>query len=904
MNYYFIPVTLYVFFCMGFCLLSQNMDASDYRGGFWQLLQPCLLFVLFLYLTRTVVLGLPAGFLACAIGIITGFAFPLLYHLTHRGEPKAYSYEVDFAFGLFVSVLFVSLADVFLYWNHAAGTVLLTATEIIFLLPGIFQLSYYSYYRECVNEMAVQALFNTNKLEAKEFFRLIPAKLRFVLSGGFLLLAVGMFRTNLTAVTVDAYTAFPTVSFLIFLLTVFLLFGIGKIAFFRRTALGKMCIQVKEHMKRMQDSPLSGPDYPSHVTVESLINNNNSDFGTVLLVIGESANRLHMRAFSDYERETTPWLSEQANNNNFYLFPNSYATWIQTIETVTMALTNKNQYTKVPKEDEISIINIANKLGFKTYWFSAQGYSNSSSSEVTVIANASQDKHWLLQDYAARQYDEKLLAYLKTVDTKKNFIVVHLEGSHADFHLRYPAQFAKWSYDTKDPYGSNPYDNSILYTDHILSQLFAYAKEHLNLQTMIYFSDHGSLIGQQRKSSFSGFEDTRIPFCVYLSDEYKARFPNTALALRKHTTSYFTNDLIFDLLCGLFQITGSLHKEKNDISSMSYGFTRETLKTNLGKISLMEDLQTEVKVSVIMPAYNSEVYIRGSIDSVLAQSFTNFELIVVDDGSTDSTAQIVQSYTDARVRLIRLLKNQGVSVARNAGLEAAQGEFITFLDSDDLYYPDFLKTLYRLIQSNETEMVFSDFSESYHAEDMQTTDIGKIRCLIKDKLLGTRVLASDAQIDGLPVHINSVMLSKKLIEQYHLRFLPDVRLYEDGNFLFKAFLAAKKIYGTYICLEHYCRHSDSASFLLEGVKDATPIDLHENELKFAQKYGLNGEFIRRVKRYEAFKTLKIVWKQKNRNEAANYVKEHRAALSQFAETGERLNDRWICRLLLFLATGS
>ena len=171
-------------------------------------------------------------------------------------------------------------------------------------------------------------------------------------------------------------------------------------------------------------------------------------------------------------------------------------------------------------------------------------------------------------------------------------------------------------------------------------------------------------------------------------------------------------------------------------------------------------------------------------------------------------------------------------------------------------------------------------------------------------MLGTRVLASDAQIDGLPVHINSVMLSKKLIEQYHLRFLPDVRLYEDGNFLFKAFLAAKKIYGTYICLEHYCRHSDSASFLLEGVKDATPIDLHENELKFAQKYGLNGEFIRRVKRYEAFKTLKIVWKQKNRNEAANYVKEHRAALSQFAETGERLNDRWICRLLLFLATGS
>ena len=83
----------------------------------------------------------------------------------------------------------------------------------------------------------------------------------------------------------------------------------------------------------------------------------------------------------------------------------------------------------------------------------------------------------------------------------------------------------------------------------------------------------------------------------------------------------------------------------------------------------------EVKVSVIMPAYNSEVYIRESIDSVLAQSFTDFELIVVDDGSTDTTAAIVESYADNRIRLIRQ-PNQGVSVARNTGIEAARGEFM------------------------------------------------------------------------------------------------------------------------------------------------------------------------------------------------------------------------------------
>ena len=591
MDYYVIPVMLYVLFCAGFCLCSQNMDGSDYRVGFWRLFQPFLLFILYIYVSGSSVAGSPAGLSACATGIITGFTFPALYHLTHRGEPQGYSFPVDFTFGLFVSVLFVALADVLLFWNHAAFAVLLTVTEICFLLPAFFQLAYFIYYRKCVNEPAVLALLHTNRLEAGEYIRLIPSKVLFPVAAGFLLAAGAMFRINLAAGTAEAYAGFPAAAFITFIITMILLFGIGRYAFFRRTAPVKTFAQAKEHIKRMQDSPLSDRNYPSHIKVESLLSKNNSDFGTVLLVIGESANRLHMRAFSDYERETTPWLSGQSGNKNFYLFPNSYATWIQTIETVTMALTNKNQYDRVQKEDEISVVNIANKLGFKTYWFSAQGYSDTTSSDVTVIASAAEHKRWLLQDYTVRQYDEKLLEYLKGVGAGNNFVVVHLEGSHADFHLRYPAQFARWSYDKNDPYGSNPYDNSILYTDHILSQLFEYAKEHLNLQAMIYFSDHGSVVGQQRQSSFTGFEDIRIPFFVYLSEAYAARFPDTARALRRHTASCFTNDLVFDLLCGIFQVTGALHKEKNDISSKCYAFTRETLKTNLGKTPLTEDLQ-------------------------------------------------------------------------------------------------------------------------------------------------------------------------------------------------------------------------------------------------------------------------------------------------------------------------
>lgn len=95
-------------------------------------------------------------------------------------------------------------------------------------------------------------------------------------------------------------------------------------------------------------------------------------------------------------------------------------------------------------------------------------------------------------------------------------------------------------------------------------------------------------------------------------------------------------------------------------------------------------------VSIVMPVYNGEQYLRQSIDSVLAQIYPHWELVVVDDGSNDSTADIVQSYTDTRVRYT-YQRNQGQASALNRGLELAQGEFITTLDADDWLAPDSLE---------------------------------------------------------------------------------------------------------------------------------------------------------------------------------------------------------------------
>lgn len=104
--------------------------------------------------------------------------------------------------------------------------------------------------------------------------------------------------------------------------------------------------------------------------------------------------------------------------------------------------------------------------------------------------------------------------------------------------------------------------------------------------------------------------------------------------------------------------------------------------------SLTEGNSKAPRVSIIMPAYNTARFIRAAIDSVLAQTYPDFELIVVDDRSPDNCAAICQGYSDLRLRLLSLPENRGLAGARNAGIEVAQGEFIGFLDSDDVAVPD------------------------------------------------------------------------------------------------------------------------------------------------------------------------------------------------------------------------
>ncbi|AWA31223.1 glycosyltransferase family 2 protein [Flavobacterium magnum] len=110
--------------------------------------------------------------------------------------------------------------------------------------------------------------------------------------------------------------------------------------------------------------------------------------------------------------------------------------------------------------------------------------------------------------------------------------------------------------------------------------------------------------------------------------------------------------------------------------------------------------------SVIIPLYNKENFIGNTISSVLAQTFTDFELIIINDGSTDNSAAIAKGFSDPKIRFFSK-PNEGVSVARNFGISMAEADYITFLDADDYWYPDFLETMQRTIAGFPNESVFS-----------------------------------------------------------------------------------------------------------------------------------------------------------------------------------------------------
>lgn len=118
-------------------------------------------------------------------------------------------------------------------------------------------------------------------------------------------------------------------------------------------------------------------------------------------------------------------------------------------------------------------------------------------------------------------------------------------------------------------------------------------------------------------------------------------------------------------------------------------------------------------VSIITPSYNSSQYIRRTIDSIRSQTYQNWELIIIDDCSIDSSREVIQHYVDqdSRIKLICLEENSGAAVARNTGIKHAIGRFIAFLDSDDTWHPEKLEKQLHFMLKNDYAFTYSQYHQ-------------------------------------------------------------------------------------------------------------------------------------------------------------------------------------------------
>lgn len=202
-------------------------------------------------------------------------------------------------------------------------------------------------------------------------------------------------------------------------------------------------------------------------------------------------------------------------------------------------------------------------------------------------------------------------------------------------------------------------------------------------------------------------------------------------------------------------------------------------------------MENQALISVIIPVYNVENYLRECIDSVLKQTYKNLEIILVDDGSTDSSGKICDEYAekDSRITVIHK-KNEGPSKTRNTGLKNANGKYIYFLDSDDYITEDAIETLVLTAESNQADLVFFDaFSFSDDGSDVKQGYTVKGTYEAKS---GYETLTELHKNKDYHCAIYLLFINHQLLKENNITFLESAYCSEDMLFTYQVYCSAKK----------------------------------------------------------------------------------------------------------------
>ncbi|MCI7541049.1 MAG: phosphoethanolamine transferase [Veillonellaceae bacterium] len=567
--------------------IGQDMGA----GYFLPILVPMVAVLMLMQHATALPLFTKTGLVHLFAGLGWATAFPLLYTWTYNSVWYQSLICFDAVIGTAIWVFLTGLTGVLAKApGRKVWAALLAVLDFLFLAVPFIQYAYYCIVWHCLSPASLMALYLTNWRESIDFIEsnvgVVPACI--IIAGFIIFLALAArincaFLRKMAPTRTD--TRFGTSLLLVLLGAEALLYYLPQSSF------GELVTDVTTYVEQTQSYGNGHDERYESLDIDGTQTLPARTPGTVIVVIGESASRDYMHAFTpDFPYEDTPWLDSQLGNPDFNVFTNAYSSWSQTVPVLQRALTEQSQYNDKEFFESTSIIDVAKKSGYTTYWFSNQGRYGQYDSAITLVAKTADRAEWTDDSYNfSDKYDDTLLWYLTQVDPNtNNFIVLHIMGSHIYYNNRYPTEFNQWHGDSEV---SSPesYANSIHYTDYILSQVFDYAQKNLNLRAMVYFSDHGENLEISHNPDVFSYDMVRIPMFIYLSPEYQQVLPGRTRAIRYHRSRYFTNDMLYDIISGLLNAPSSRYMEAQDLTSPNYAYTRANLTTMLGQQTLTDD---------------------------------------------------------------------------------------------------------------------------------------------------------------------------------------------------------------------------------------------------------------------------------------------------------------------------
>lgn len=583
-------ITAIVFYLFSYIYYLKISHGLGNKATYLQMRRfiPCAILAVMPAALANLPLSSPLFVIPTIIAILWIFTYPTLYFISNHKVSSDFEFHFEAVFGLYFIAWISSLGIIIkqVSWLAIPATLLITIAELIMLAIPVAQLIYYGLYKACINENGMEMIQETHYNEIIEYIKSMPLTLNITAFFASICTTLIVLFFNYQELTILQSTTIINLA-VIAATTIFLSIYLWKKkhGVFIRTAIVEFFLDVKEYLATNLQYTQNMQERISKLQVTSL--NKSQKPQTILIVIGESASRDYMKAFNkEYKYDTTPWLDKMAQSKNFILFPNAFSIGANTVLAVSNAMTEINQYNDKKFYDACSVIDIAHATGYKVHWYSNQGHLGSADTPVTLIANTADIAKWTKQELNQVQYDESLLPYLKELDpAKNNFLVVHLKGSHFNFLNRYPESFTKFSTPGKYELEVN-YADSIAYTDYVLEQIFNYAKDNLNLQAMVYFSDHATVPNKRRSPNFEGLASVRIPFFTYFADDYIAQHQEVYDTLKKHENFYWTNDLAYELLCSILDIKSNHFDEANSLASEKFKYKREDLRTNCGQTKI------------------------------------------------------------------------------------------------------------------------------------------------------------------------------------------------------------------------------------------------------------------------------------------------------------------------------